>query len=376
MKQVILFTVVFLCTLIVASVSYPVSWYKVRDLGTLGGNSGDATDINELGQVTGWSNSPSGSDHAFIWLPSPAYGLSSGMHDLGTLTGYRSRAESINDKGQVAGYASIAGDGDHAFLWLPEPDYGLSAGMHDLGTIGQVGGESIASGINNNGQVVGRSSCPGIGGPHAFLWLPRPKYGKPAGMNDLGSFGYGHSWAWDIANNEAVVGSADTSNGSSQAFVWRPLSSGLPIDIGSPYGSSSSARSINEFGDIVGYIENRPAMWSHEVPHFLDDRSGEASDINDNGQVVGLIHLGYYSYASLWENNRYYDLQTRISIHSGWDLQHALAINNSGRIVGYGITQTGDRHPFLLIPLPEPSTIGVFGLSLILLLRRLRKFIA
>ena len=39
----------------------------------------------------------------------------------------------------------------------------------------------------------------------------------------------------------------------------------------------------------------------------------------------------------------------------GWDLFAPHAINNAGQMVGYGIFQ-GERHIYLLSPVPEPET--------------------
>ena len=42
---------------------------SIRDLGTLGGRSGEsaAEDINDWGQVVGWSGTASGESHAVMW---------------------------------------------------------------------------------------------------------------------------------------------------------------------------------------------------------------------------------------------------------------------------------------------------------------------
>ena len=72
------------------------------------------------------------------------------MKDLGTLGGTSSSARDINDLGQVVGESQIAGDTEmHAFLFT-------NGEMKDLGTLG--GTMSTACGINNKGEVVGYST--------------------------------------------------------------------------------------------------------------------------------------------------------------------------------------------------------------------------
>src|SRR5262245_42254928 len=77
-----------------------------------------------------------------------------GPTSLGTLGGDFGQASSINDVGQVVGFGYTAGDTvRRAFLWT------AAGGMVDLGTLG--GTSSSAHGINNAGQVVGDSDTTG-----------------------------------------------------------------------------------------------------------------------------------------------------------------------------------------------------------------------
>ncbi|MHC4743418.1 MAG: hypothetical protein ACYS8Z_16000, partial [Planctomycetota bacterium] len=41
--------------------------YEIIDLGSLGGEIGGATGINNSGQIVGWSEVPDGNNHVFIW---------------------------------------------------------------------------------------------------------------------------------------------------------------------------------------------------------------------------------------------------------------------------------------------------------------------
>ncbi len=74
-----------------------------------------------------------------------------------------------------------------------------------------------------------------------------------------------------------------------------------------------------------------------------------AYDINDKGQVVGALQTGQNSHAFVWANGQMQDLNNLIPSDSGWVLSEARAINNKGRIVGFG-TINGQTRAFLLKP--------------------------
>ena len=132
--------------------------HVIQDLGTLGGNTSVAVDINASGQVIGMSDVSGGGQHGFIWTSG------GGMQDLSTLLGYpASGVAAINDAGQIAGSYVAPGGGTHAFLYTP------GSGLRDLGTLG--GDESVATGLNAQGDVVGTSKT-GTGATHAFFWSP------------------------------------------------------------------------------------------------------------------------------------------------------------------------------------------------------------
>ncbi|PTR14521.1 putative secreted protein with PEP-CTERM sorting signal [Nitrosospira sp. Nsp2] len=164
--------------------------------------------------------------------------------DLGTLGGNNSIATGVNDAGQVAGYSDTAGGVIHAFITGPD---GMA--MRDLGTLG--GYSSSASGINGAGQVVGYSD-PGTGEglSHAFI-----TGSDGMDMRDLGDLGGNLSVALGINDAGQVAGWSDTAGGDQHAFITGPNGANM-MDLNSlvhlpPGVTLIEAHGLNNAGQVI-----------------------------------------------------------------------------------------------------------------------------
>lgn len=128
----------------------------VTNVGSLSGRITQPSAINDSKQVVGSSRIAgdlSNIDHAFLWQ-------SGTINDLGTLPGGQtSRANDINNPGQVVGYSQAAGGATHCFLW-------------QKGTMTDISPDSklcTAQSINDLGAVAGQFAPAGVTGNRAFV---------------------------------------------------------------------------------------------------------------------------------------------------------------------------------------------------------------
>lgn len=330
--------------------------YTAIDLGTLGGASTAARDINDAGQVTGFSDLAGNSTHhAFITGRN-----GQGMTDLGSLRGY-SEGYGINNSGQVAGRDNL-----HAFITGPN-----GRGMTDLGALGNTFSDAWA--INNAGQVTGRVHT--LYGSRAFITGPNGE-----GMRDLGTLGRDYSAGYGINDRGQVTGETDTTIGSqNHAFITGPDGQGMR-DLGTLGGEFSIGSGINNAGVVVGYsflkdgsihafITGPDGMDMRDLG-TLGGRNSTASGVNNLGQVVGLSFISdpapgtdpRHAFVTGRDGKGMLDLNVLIDLPGDVTLIEASAINNRGQI----ITEGSDHHAYLLTPfaIPEPETDALILTSL------------
>ena len=132
----------------------------------------------------------------------------------------------------------------HAVLWRN----GNAIDLGNLGGDGKFAG-IYASGLNDEGKVVGTSDTTGDASFHGFLW-------QQGHITDLGPLtGDSYSSAIAIGNNGLVLGVSVSASFSPRAVLWR---NGTATDMNTlvPQNSTlylESACSINDKGEIIGF---------------------------------------------------------------------------------------------------------------------------
>src|ERR1051325_10095174 len=321
----------------------------ITDLGTLGGDYSFAYAMNDLDQVVGRSWMPTGPSHSFLY----DHGQMIDLNPLNSGTIETLGPTGINNVGQIVSGVMMGS------VYYPAV-YDRTGIIKILGSLGGMttdGFSGVAVAINRLGQVVGYSYVDDLWA-HGFFY-------DNGIMHDMGcspdQTGTCFSYAFDINDLGEIVG-----GGSGGAFLY---SNHVMTNI-TPFGSSQSyAYAVNNQSQAVGYYYQNGSVRSFLYGHGTStdmgrDNSPEtvAYDINDFGQAVGYTLVlpenscrsctDYHIHAFIYQNGVMVDLNTLLPSRSGWELVQAYAINNTGKIVGYGLIR-GQYHAFLLQTTPS-----------------------
>ena len=319
--------------------------YDVRELGTLGGATSEATAINDLGQVVGTAEAADGGLRPFLWNPDGG-----GMIGLETppCPG-EARATAINNHGRIAGYWYCTDGGYRAFSW----ENGQLMALPPL----DGGGEnSTAYGINDLGQIVGTAVVPDNSHYRAavvwsdggvVLLAPAPTYHTDytaTGINENGEM-----VGWEYYTGSSFSSTAVLWKGGKLEVLPRPGTSQSAIS-----GPQEQANAINDLGLIVGEsvpsgggTGSRAVIWENKQPRLLG--GGRAFAINNAGLIVGAQKDRGTDRAQLWRDGGQLDLNELLPADGGWLLLRANGINEAGQIVGAGMVG-GQQRAFLLTP--------------------------
>lgn len=365
--------------------------YDPIDLGTLGGKSARAADINNQGQIVGTSLTSAGAEHAFLRDES-------GMHDLGAFGHDGSEAVRINNSGVIAGtvWTRVYGYEDDnvitcnvATIW-----------KNGVGTAIDAQECRLAGGPTNGVAYAGFFAPPfrvvrAMNGSGDVAWASSRKFGTSGWLWRNGSWQELPSFPMAMNDRTQVVGARQTSESPllfraffAEGASARDLGVLAPHACGNPYSdlldcSSAVAMDINASGQAVGVSTDGSGRYHFVVwdgaqikdlgsadfasgqrtPRvFINDRgeiagsvagkgffwnaaggasislpssggSLEVAGLNEEGDVAGTILAGAEQHAFVWSQARgMVDLGTGGQGFSGaW----VVDINNRGDVVGY-----------------------------------------
>lgn len=310
---------------------------------TPGQGSGVATLINNHGLICG---AQSGSFKAFCYYRGVLTDLQPLPGDAITV------ASGVNDLGQVVGRSyTFDPDGpNHAVIFVNSVAQPLAVNSHwssDAGDINNVG--VIAGALADApGEARAYASWLGVVRELGTLGGPR-RIDRANGVNDRGQIvGY------------ASAPGTQPETGSYVAFLY---DKGVMRALSRPAGADSYAVRINLFGQAIGAIQPygdqdgvRPVLWEHGVRKVLNNEAGDARDINNLGQVVGGTYNrpgGFLYHPSTGAR----DLNTLIDPASGYTIVYPQAINDVQQIVGYGCKEQLCG-PVLLDPVHAHGGVG------------------
>jgi len=276
--------------------------------------------------------------------------------------GYKeSFADRPNEAGQVVGYSARYNGGSTS--------KGVSAWLYNGATTVHIGltgpehtrndgyNESFAIGLNESGQVIGKSDRYN-GGSTAkgeSIWFYNGTTTINIGLvgpEHTTSSGYKISFAGDMNEVGQVIGRSYRYNGGSgpgPIFGWDAWFYDSVLD--QTFSLTSSTRSDGLAYSRAYYLgEDGLVLGGHTLFDALDN---------------GVESAFYFTIA-----DGFHDLGPLVAgglAANGWDyLADAIRANGPGQILGYGklTSQSGGQMAYLLTPVPEPSGLVLAGMAL------------
>lgn len=284
----------------------------------------EAIAINNQNVAVGDALNTEDQFRAVVWSPSGS------ITDLGTLAGGDSSvATGINNRGEIVG-TSTAGDSEVgvAVRWSPT---GQICALQSLAS--EPGSSSFPKAVNDAGFVIGFVSMPPDYHDLPVLWRPD---GSIIELDQL--TGFTDSQPLAINNSGVGVGYEYSAIGPVQAVRWDTNGKVTPLAV-PPGDNDTFAYDINNRGDIIGdgidrpnqryqVLEWDPAGQVHVIATDTGPVTGQS--INDHGVSVGEDQFA----ATAWYPD---GRKISLAIPPNTDAPIANAINDRDVAVGRGV---------------------------------------
>ena len=374
--------------------------YRVIDLGTLGGSVSAGNAINNIGWVTGFSNKASGEQLATLWadgaqIPLGTIGSGPGSdvgwpvkNNFGLMSGVseNGRPDPLGETFSCPAFGLGSGNSCVAFAW----QFGHMTQLPGLG-----GNNSIGAGDNNLGQIVGWAenavhdpTCAPPAPPFAVQFLQfeatlwQRDWSGRWQVNELPPYPGDSDGAATAINDRGqavgISGQCDVAIGAYSAIHALLWENGEPINLGNLGGHGwNTPGAINNRGVVAGFANGPNDVVAGQLQfRFLafvatkeqgmqslgtlpGDAMSEATDINDENQVVGVSFVDFAfdnPRAFIWQEHVMTELNSLIgSASANWDISSTGGINDRGEIAAQANvisngTVTTEAHAVLLVP--------------------------
>jgi uncharacterized membrane protein len=279
----------------------------------------------------------------------------------------------------------------HGLLWRRG-----ASGQYSWTELGELAEfpNSYPRSINNSGRIAGYAEVVDLTvmAPPAqvVMWEKDPSGGGYA-PTDLGtpySFWYSQALGYNILNEAGqIVGDGQAYTGEQHAYLWADPGLAPPVEL-SPAAGYFGAHGINNAGFVVGASapRGRPILWRKDVggytqvelPMPAGATEGRAYDINDDGQIVGVVNATR-AVAVIWEESAGAYEPRVLALPPGGLYGWAFAINNSGDVVGRVVFTeagapvgravlwqkgpSGEPAPAILDALPGTTASAAYGVN-------------
>lgn len=288
------------------------------------GNTGEARDVNDRGQVVGYSSHGVGT-RAALWDNSRF------PTELATL-GAGSMAEAISADGAVIVGWSSDGTNNYAVRWVkPAADWVIDA-LPYYPTATSCG----ASDVSEDGTVIG-GQCELADGQHVIVW-------QNGAVRDMGKGYLAGVTADGVASTR--YSPEPTAVLQSIAGISNPFEPPPATPLGTLGGVRSNAKGYDAAGSVVGISSNaagddRPFLWTAKKGMVdIGTLAGTTFAIPravSGDRIVGSSHAGSTSYATLWQKGKVVNLGTL----PGYESSAASAISPGGMVAGYSSAAPG-----------------------------------
>ena len=302
--------------------------------------------------------------------------LDAGSADLGALPGVMvvlTSPTDINNKGQIVGYTENEPGEGHAFIWNEVS--GMTDSISDYSLYSY-----RAYSINDSSQIVGTRYTLGPsgdgGGMAASFFEAWPSVWSTGGPDSVIGTPVQYGLVSHINNHGVMAGKYQTATGQVKGYATSTtIAAGITLEP-SPGGNASEAYAISDTGVAVGrcgpffeawpsddlappFFEAWPSAWrgvpfgeALPVLEATNQDRGCAYAVNNAGEIVGYSTAADGSqHACLWYDSLMLDLNDRIDPGSGFVAKVARDINFLGAIAGWGrIDDDPCDHAFLMVP--------------------------